>query len=154
MFDLDLVVLTIVEGRLRILACPHGLPTRRMRHAEPLDRAAQRLLRQEVIADQMYLEQLYTFASNGGRVVVGYLALVRNAKIRRTGGAWHQAYRLPPFPNGQREVARYGLTRLRNKITYTNLAFAFLPERFTLTELQNTYEVVLERTLDKRNFRK
>ena len=77
---------------------------------------------------------------------------MRNAQIKRTGGAWHEP--LPRLPNGQHAVAEYGLTRLRNKITYTNLAFAFLPDRFTLSELQNTYEVVQERSLDKRNFRK
>ena len=51
-------------------------------------------------------------------------------------------------------MAAYGLTRLRNKITYTNLAFAFLPDRFTLSDLQSTYEVIFGKGLDKRNFRK
>jgi 8-oxo-dGTP diphosphatase len=154
MIEIELVVLTIAEGKLRLLASPRGLPARTLRRAEPLDRAAERLLRQQVSADHLYLEQLYTFALRGGRVVVGYLALVRNARIKRAGGAWHAAQPLPNLRNGQRTVAEYGLTRLRSKITYTNLAFAFLHEHFTLSELQNTYEVVQERSLDKRNFRK
>jgi 8-oxo-dGTP diphosphatase len=188
MLEIELVVLTIAEGKLRLLASSRGLPACTLGRAEPLDRAAQRLLREEVSADHLYLEQLYTFVLRGGRVVVGYLALVRNAQIKRTGAiqaksasrftgaiqaksasrftgaiqaksasrftgaAWHEP--LPRLPNGQHAVAEYGLTRLRNKITYTNLAFAFLPDRFTLSELQNTYEVVQERSLDKRNFRK
>jgi 8-oxo-dGTP diphosphatase len=152
MLEIQLVVLTIAEGKLRLLASPRGLPARMLSRAEPLDRAAQRLLRQEVSADHLYLEQLYTFAPRGGRVVVAYLALVRNARIKREGSEWHEP--LPNLRHGQRTVAEYGLTRLRNKITYTNLAFAFLPDRFTLSELQNTYEVVQERSLDKRNFRK
>ena len=141
---LELVVLTIQEGHLRILG---GLPAHRLQRSEPLDQAAQRLLKQEIVADHTYLEQLYTFAFRGGRVVVAYLALVRNAKLKQPGRAWHATGALS-------EVAAYGLKRLRNKITYTNLAFAFLPDRFTLSELQNTYEVVLERAVDKRNFRK
>src|SRR5579871_5955251 len=153
MLEIELVVLTISEGRLRLLVSPRGLPAHILKGAEALDRAAQRLLREEISAEHMYLEQLYTFVLPGGRIVVGYLALVRNARIKRDG-AWQPARPLPSLPNGQKEVARYGLTRLANKITYTNLAFAFLPDRFTLTELQSTYEVVLERRLDKRNFRK
>jgi 8-oxo-dGTP diphosphatase len=152
MLEIELVVLTIAEGQLRLLASPAGLPARKLRQAEPLDRAAQRLLREEVSADHLYLEQLYTFVLRGGRVVVAYLALVRNARLKRLNSRWCEP--LPVLPNGQRAVAEYGLTRLRNKITYTNLAFAFLPDRFTLSELQNTYEVVQGRTLDKRNFRK
>jgi 8-oxo-dGTP diphosphatase len=141
---LELVVLTIEDGHLRILG---GLPAHQLPRAKPLDQAAQRLLKQEITADHTYLEQLYTFAFRGGRVVVGYLALVRNAKLNQPGRAWHSTQKLS-------EVAAYGLKRLRNKITYTNLAFAFLPDRFTLSELQSTYEVVLERAVDKRNFRK
>jgi len=140
----ELVVLTIQDGHLRILG---GLPAHRLQKAEPLDQAAQRLLKQEVIADHTYLEQLYTFAFRGGRVVVAYLALVRNARLKQPGRAWNTTHDLS-------EIASYGLKRLRNKITYTNLAFAFLPDRFTLSELQSTYEVVLERSVDKRNFRK
>jgi 8-oxo-dGTP diphosphatase len=152
MLEIELVVLTIAEGKLRLLVSSRGLPSRTLARAEPLDRAAQRLLREEVSADHLYLEQLYTFAPRRGRVVVGYLALVRNARTKGAGSAWHEP--LPKLRNGQHTVAEYGLARLRNKITYSNLAFAFLPERFTLSELQNTYEVVLERALDKRNFRK
>jgi 8-oxo-dGTP diphosphatase len=154
MLELQLVVLTIAENRLRILVGPRGLPSRAVIGGEKLDRAAHLLLREEVSADHLYVEQLYTFTLSGGRVVVDYLALVRNARVRSAESAWHAAQPLPRLVNGQKEVARYGLTRLRNKITYTNLAFAFLPARFTLSELQSTYEVVLERALDKRNFRK
>jgi len=154
MLEIELVVLTIEEGKLRLLASRRGLPAHALRRAEPLDRAAERLLRGEVSADHLYLEQLYTFAPRRGRVVVGYLALVRNARIKHAGSAWHAAQPLPDLRNGQHTVAEYGLARLRSKITYTSLAFAFLPDRFTLSELQNTYEVVQERSLDKRNFRK
>jgi len=141
---LELVVLTIADGHLRILG---GLPAHKLQRPEPLDQAAQRLLKQEVAADHIYVEQLYTFAFRGGRVVVAYLALVLNAELNQPGRAWRSTHALS-------EVAAYGLKRLRNKITYTNLAFAFLPDRFTLSELQSTYEVVLDRAVDKRNFRK
>src|SRR5580692_11162058 len=110
MLEIQLVVLTIGEGKLRLLASSRGLPARTLSRAEPLDRAAQRLLRQEVSADHLYLEQLYTFAPRRGRVIVGYLALVRNARTKRAESAWHEP--LPKLRNGQHAVAEYGLARL------------------------------------------
>jgi 8-oxo-dGTP diphosphatase len=53
-----------------------------------------------------------------------------------------------------RMVVEYALVRLRAKLGYTNIAFHVLPERFTLSELQETYETILARRLDKRNFRR
>jgi 8-oxo-dGTP diphosphatase len=154
MVEIQLVVLTIADGRLRLLAGPRGLPSREPEKNESLDATAARLLREEVTADHLYLEQLYTFTFRGGRIVVGYLALVRNARIKHPDRKWHRAQPLPLLGSGHREVASYGVKRLRNKITYTNLAFAFLPDRFALSELQGVYEAVLDRGVDKRNFRK
>jgi 8-oxo-dGTP diphosphatase len=51
-------------------------------------------------------------------------------------------------------VVEYALVRLRAKLGYTNIAFHLLPELFTLSELQETYETILGRVLDKRNFRR
>jgi 8-oxo-dGTP diphosphatase len=154
---LELVILAVEDGRLRILLGTRGLPHCALRGSESLDKAARELLEDEVAADHLYLEQLYTFAfphSKSARVVVAYLALVRNARPRRPGHVWFAARPLPRLGPEQRSVAAYGLTRLRNKITYTNLAFAFLPDRFTLSDLQSAYEVILGKGLDKRNFRK
>lgn len=48
----------------------------------------------------------------------------------------------------------YGIERLRNKIEYTDIAFNLMPESFTLTELQQVYEVILDKELLKANFRR
>ena len=45
-------------------------------------------------------------------------------------------------------------TRLRAKVRYAPIGFELLPAKFTLSQLQRLYEVILERSLDKRNFRK
>lgn len=47
-----------------------------------------------------------------------------------------------------------GVERLKNKIEYTDIAFSLMPEFFTLTELQQVYEIVLDRELLKANFRR
>jgi len=52
------------------------------------------------------------------------------------------------------KIIEYGIERLRNKIEYTDIAFNLMPERFTLTELQKVYEVILDRELLKANFRR
>lgn len=52
------------------------------------------------------------------------------------------------------KIIEYGIDRLRNKIEYTNIAFNLMPELFTLTELQQVYEVILDMELLKANFRR
>ncbi len=51
-------------------------------------------------------------------------------------------------------IIEYGIERLRNKIQYTDIAFNLMPERFTLTELQQVYEVIMDKPLLKANFRR
>ena len=52
------------------------------------------------------------------------------------------------------KIIQYALERLRNKIEYTDIAFNLMPEKFTLTELQQVYEVILDTELLKANFRR
>lgn len=52
------------------------------------------------------------------------------------------------------KIIEYGIERLRNKIEYTDIAFNLMPELFTLTELQQVYEVILDTELLKANFRR
>lgn len=52
------------------------------------------------------------------------------------------------------QILHYALERLRNKLEYTTVGFQLLPAQFTLTELQAVYEAILDKKLDKRNFRR
>jgi len=52
------------------------------------------------------------------------------------------------------EIIMCALERLRAKLEHTDLAFGLLPEKFTLTELQQVYEVILGRLLYKAAFRR
>lgn len=56
------------------------------------------------------------------------------------------------FDHGK--IIEYAVSRLRNKIEYTDIAFSLMPERFSLTELQQVYEVILGKELLKANFRR
>src|SRR5262249_62337189 len=62
--------------------------------------------------------------------------------------------RLPALGYDHRAVTRTALARLRAKLEYTNLVYTLLPPAFTLGELQEMYEAILGRRLDRRNFRK
>jgi 8-oxo-dGTP diphosphatase len=149
----ELVILTLAQNQLRLLVGPNGLPSCPAKPGRPLDQAARRLLAAEVRAGHAYVEQLYSFGFKPS-FVTAYLALVQAARALRPGRAWLPVRDGRRLAAEQRAVAACALSRLRNKITYSNLAFALLPDRFTLSELQQTYEVVLGRPLDKRNFRK
>lgn len=115
----------------------------------------------DLAKDLSYIEQLYTFDTvardpRGHAVSVTYMGCGRDI-TPRTGEAHTTSFpikNLPSLAYDHAEIIRYAHERLRSKLTYTNAAYAFLPTKFTLTELQKTYEAVLMKPLDKRNFRK
>ncbi len=111
---------------------------------------------------EAYLEQLYTYG-DPGRISVGrlisivYFALVPldayhaapDGKLR-----WYRLNRLPVLAHDHGEIIVYALRRLRYKLEYSAVGFELLPDEFTLSELQHTYEIILGEKLDKRNFRR
>jgi ADP-ribose pyrophosphatase YjhB (NUDIX family) len=166
----DVAVFTVLERTLHVLLVRVlrgafrgrlALPGGRVRPEETLEAAARRLLAAETGVRGIYLEQLYTFGSPGrdphGRVVsVAYFALIPHGGrfAAFPEAAWHPVARLPALAYDHRAVVRLALARLRAKLTYTNLVYGLLPSRFTLAELQEMYEAILGRRLDRRNFRK
>jgi 8-oxo-dGTP diphosphatase len=94
-----------------------------------------------------------------GRVIsVAYFGLVPPDRHALSAGessvGWKPVDELPDLAFDHEEIVQYALWRLRNKILYSNVAFQLLPPRFTLTQLQRVYELVLGEKLDKRNFRR
>ncbi len=172
----DVAVFTVLDRAVHVLLVPlHGrafagrwaLPGGRVRTEETLDEAARRELAARTGLRDTYLEQLYTFGSPQrdphGRVIsVAYFALIPHGgrfQGARAGDqyadvAWRPVARLPPLAYDHHTVVTTALARLRAKLEYTNLVYTLLPHRFTLGELQEMYEAILGRTLDRRNFRK
>lgn len=172
----DIVIFTVLEGELQVLliqmkkkpftgfwAAPGGL----VRANESVDAAARRILRDKTGVSDVYLEQLYTFGRVDrdpfGRVVsVAYTALIPSEGIHLKTTEEHSSVRWFPvsqlsrlqFAYDHREIIRTAIARLRSKLEYSNIVYGLLAKEFTLTELQKTYEIILERKLDKRNFRK
>lgn len=142
-----------------------ALPGGFVRMEESLEDAARRELVEETGIDKLYLEQLYTFGEPDrdprGRVItVAYYALVKmsdhraNAATDARDAAWYPVAALPTLAFDHRQVIDLALARLRGKVRYEPIGFELLPRKFTLSQLQRLYEVILERRLDKRNFRK
>jgi 8-oxo-dGTP diphosphatase len=127
---------------------------------ESLDEAAHRMIHQWIGCDPQYVEQLYTLSTERGdkrEVAVSYLALFRQDACPGPSDDrmhWSPVVGLAMHDDIHRMVFDYATLRLKAKFGYTNIAFHLLPETFTLSELQQTYEYVLGHQVDKRNFRR
>lgn len=170
----DVVIFTVQERDLKVLLVSRGkwpfagrwaLPGGFVLEEEGLDDAALRELREETGVKNVFLEQLHTFGDPGRdprtRVItVAYYALVSSQDLAlhpdtdAEAAGWWSVYKLPPLAFDHDRIVARALSRLRERILDTNVAFQLMPEKFTLTALQATYEVILNRQLDKRNFRK
>ncbi|MFT3771872.1 MAG: NUDIX domain-containing protein [Minicystis sp.] len=170
----DCVVFGLDEEDLKILLIKRDLEPFAGRWALPggfvhvdesVDDAARRELAEETGLSRVFLEQLYTFGAIDRdpreRVVsVAYYALVNlsdhrvKAATDAREAAWFAVADMPRLAFDHEEVASTALERLRGKVRYRPIGFELLPPKFTLTRLQRLYEKILERPLDKRNFRK
>lgn len=158
----DLQVLLIRRG-LQPFKDKWALPGGFVRVEETLDDAARRELEEETGLKDVFLEQLYTFGSvkrdPRERVVsVAYYGLVKPAAVQAATDAaeaqWFPVTQVPALAFDHATILDTALTRLRGKLTYQPIGFELLPPKFTLSQLQRLYEVVLGEGIDKRNFRK
>lgn len=135
-----------------------------IKSTETAEEAADRLLIDKAGLINVYKEQLYTFSSINrdprNRVVsVAYLGIVKDTlphHLKKTDieTKWCPVETVPKLAYDHNEMIKMALERLRSRINYTNIAQYFLPDAFTLSDLQKVYETVLGEGLDKRNFRK
>ena len=169
-FGLDLDVgdlkILLIQRRGEPFAGMWALPGGFVDMDETLEKSAKRELQEETGISRLYLEQLYTFGDPGrdprGHVVsVAYYALVRlrDHEVRAATGArdvtWAPVGALPTLPFDHGRIVETAIARLRGKVTYDpRVVFALMPSRFTLPQLQQLYEAVLDTPLDKRNFRR
>lgn len=170
----DVILFMIERSRLNVLlirrqlapfAGRWALPGGFVRMEESLDDAARRELAEEAGVSVRWLEQLYTFGEverDPARraITVTYFALIDGRELAPKAGtdatsvAWHPVDDLPPLAFDHGRIVDYALERLRYKAEYAPVAFQLLSREFTLTELQEVYEVILGKPLDKRNFRR
>ncbi len=171
---IDVVVFTVDHDGLKVLlirrsrepfAGQLALPGGFMWQGETALAAATRLLHDKAGVSDVFMEQLYTFdqpeRDPRGRIVsMTYYALVPVSRLQIVTGpgteapALYAARSVTGLAFDHERIVHYAISRLQSKLAYTNAAYSLLPDRFTLSQLQRLYEVVLDRSLDKRNFRK
>lgn len=171
----DVVTFSLRDERLQVLLiqrldAPYAgmwaLPGGFVQMDESLEVAAERELYEETGVENIYLEQLYTYGDpqrdpRGRVVTIAYFALVPSDKpVRSEGGSdagkacWFAVDELPDLAFDHGDIVQYALQRLRYKLEYSAVGFELLPEAFSLSEIQQTYEMILGEKLDKRNFRR
>lgn len=162
--DEDLKVM-LIQRELPPFAGQWALPGGFVRVDETLDDAARRELQEETGLKEIFLEQLYTFGAlrrdpRERVITVAYYALVNlaghdvHASTDARNAAWFPVNDLPKLAFDHDHIMSVAHERLRGKVRYQPIGFELLPEKFTLRQLQHLYEVILDRELDKRNFRK
>jgi 8-oxo-dGTP diphosphatase len=166
--SVDTIVFALDAPSLRVLvvnrpvapfAGREAIPGGFAEAGESLDAAAARILETETGLRDVYLEQLYTFGDprrdpRGRVVTVTYIALVRPPAPTPRDGRWADMGNLPALAFDHATILEYALQRLRYKLEYSPVGFRLLPEEFTLKGVQDAYETILGRPLDKRNFRR
>ncbi|NJN14645.1 MAG: NUDIX hydrolase [Planctomycetes bacterium] len=154
---ISLALFSIAGESLRVLVEPEEagwrLPGDSLQKGETPAAAATRILRGHFGPRTPYHEQLYTFGDESPRITVAYFAVVPARRIP-AGPEFRPANRELALRATQQAILDEAIERLRTKAEYSTVPLRFLEEPFTLSEVQAIYEVLLERALDKRNFRR
>jgi 8-oxo-dGTP diphosphatase len=133
---------------------------------ETLTEAVNRELQEEAGINVNYLEQLFTFGDEINRdprcrvISVAYFALVNSTKLVLNADTdaeealWFPINELPKLAFDHKTIVQTALKRLKAKLTYQPIGFDLLPKEFLFSELENLYCTILEKEIDRRNFRK
>lgn len=165
---IDMVLLTAVGGQLAVLLCrsPEGrekwmLPFDAPRPAETMESAAARVAKSAGIGDPAWLEQVGAFGDgrrhpSDSAISVAYAGLMPMGTASPVGGvyAWFPVSDIPQLAPRQRLVLDAAVTTIRGRMDQSPVAFRLLPQMFTLTELQQVYELLLAKRLHKASFRR
>ncbi len=175
-FSIDCVIFGFEAGVLKILLIERNedpfkdwlaLPGSIIKQEESVDDAAERILYELTGLRDLHMEQFHTFGEvhrhpQGRVITVAYYALLRltgHKELRPVTdfarkAFWHPINELPKLAFDHSEIFNRSLNKVRRRLSYQPIAFELLPEKFTLTQLQVCYEAILNKKLDKRNFRK
>jgi len=171
--EIRVVVFGLQESCLQVLLCASEdasfvdqwtLPAGILRKYVSLEASAAECIVALTKPNEVYLEQLYTYGDPERHparrlISVVYFALIPSNSMdgeltNKEKTKWYAVENLPAMTMDHNEILAYALRRLRYKLEYTAIGFELLPETFTLSELQDTYELILSEKLDKRNFRR
>jgi len=162
------------NGDLKILLVQHGegiskgkwaIPGGWIKYNEGLDAAAERILSALTGVKDIFLEQLKTFGAverypNKRVLTVAYFSMVKPEDYEIIPGftasdaRWFKLNEVPDLPYDHEEILHYGLNHIKHQVRHFPIGFNLLPEKFTLHQLHQLYEAILDVKLDKPNFRR
>lgn len=160
--ELDILLVQHAEG---ISKGRWALPGGWIKYNESTDEAANRLLHDLTGLSKVYLEQLKVFGDverypNKRVITIAYSALVKPEDYTLHPGftaadvKWFKISEIPDLPYDHNTILETGLKQLRHKVQHEPIGFNLLPKKFTLLQLQELYEAILEKKVDKPNFRR
>lgn len=172
--SIDCLIFGFKNSQLEILLVQHGegiskgkwaLPGGWIRFNEGTDEAANRILKALTGVSNIYLEQLRVFGDvdrypTKRVITIAYFALVKpedytlQAGFTAADAKWFKVSDLPDLPYDHAKIVKEGLQHLRHKVRHEPIGFNLLPKKFTLLQLQELYEALLNKRLDKPNFRR
>lgn len=175
-FSVDNVIFGFHRDTLNVILVQRGMAPHKSKWSLPgdlvtlneeLDHAAARVLAELVGLKDVYLEQVRTFGSPNrhphGRVItIAYYSLIKLDSVELTASSWADQAKWHSLQDAlslnlafdHNEILTTCYEKLKRRAKTQPLGMELLPEQFTLTELQQLYEAILQVPLDKRNFRK
>lgn len=156
---LQVLLIETAEGKA---ALPGGF----VRNGEGLRAAVSRELQEEAGISVGFLEQLYTYGDDIARdprgqvVSVAYWSLVKPMAVISAqqsdaqSAKWVEIGVLPLLAYDHERIVQDAIQRLQAKLTYQPVGFELLPDVFGFSDLEQLYETILQRTIDRRNFRR
>lgn len=154
------------------------LPGNHIRMDEKIENTASRILKEQTGAEDIFLKQFMVFSDldrlrrrqidyqwirkNGLKeprvLTIGFYSLVKITDVDKTKlydvAKWHNVYEIKELIFDHKQIIEEALKRLRIDLLESPLIFELLPQKFTLTQMQTLYELILNTTFDKRNFRR
>ena len=133
---------------------------------ESLEDAVARELQEETGVRINYLEQLYTFGQPNRdprtRILsVAYFGLVKSNQFEKLKAStdaeeaeWFNFKKLPKLAFDHKKILNVAIERLRGKIVYQPIGFELLDRKFPFSDLEHLYTTLLDRSIDRRNFKK
>lgn len=162
-FDGSNLKVLLIERGIEPFKGKWALPGGFLKMDETAEEGALRELEEETGLTNAYIRQFHTFTEPGRdpreRVItIAHYALVRLQEVKGGDDAaqarWFAMDEIPPLAFDHDRILRLAQKMLRERIHFEPVGFELLPETFTMKQLQNLYEAILDVHFDRRNFAK